>query len=98
MHRWLSIAMIACAASACSETHPPDRLVFGVSGGRTADASSAEADAEMRQFLDWKLNQICTLGYETVKVETLAAEAGKQIVDEEARCKDYRFKLLSDLF
>ena len=97
MHRWLSIVVVACAANACSTPHPPDRLVFGVSGDRAAGASSAEADAKMRQFLDWKLNQICTLGYETVKVETLAAEADKQIVDEEARCKDYTFQL-SDLF
>ncbi|MGO8919113.1 MAG: hypothetical protein ACLQJR_24695 [Stellaceae bacterium] len=97
MHRWLPIAVIAVVASACSTPHPPDRLVFGVSGDRPAGASSAEADAEMRQFLDWKLNQICTLGYDTVKVETLAAEADKQIVDEEVRCKDYTFRF-SDLF
>ncbi len=51
----------------------------------------------MRQFLDWKLSQICTLGYDTVKVETLAAEADKQIVDEEVRCKPYTFRF-SDLF
>jgi hypothetical protein len=97
MHRWLPIAAIAFVASACSTPHPPDRLVFGVSGDRAAGASSAQADDEMRQFLDWKLNQICTLGYDTVKVETLAAEANMQIVDEEARCKDYSFQF-SDLF
>lgn len=97
MHRWLPIVVIACIACGCTTTHPPDRLVFGVSGDRAAGASTAQADAEMRQFLDWKLNQICTLGYETVKVETLAAEVDKQIVDEEARCQDYRFRFF-DLF
>lgn len=97
MHRWLPIAVIACAASACTTPHPPDRLVFGVSGDRAAGPSSAEADAEMRQFLDRKLNQTCTLGYGTVKVDTLAAEADKQIVDEDARCRDYTFRF-SDLF
>jgi len=44
----------------------------------------------MRRFLDWKVSQICTLGYDTVKVETLAAEQDMQIVDEELRCKPYR--------
>jgi len=97
MHRWLPIAVIAFIASACTTPHPPDRLVFGVSGDRAAGTSSAQADDEMRQFLDGKLNQICTLGYDTVKVETLAAEAGEQIVDEEARCKNYTFRF-SDLF
>lgn len=97
MHRWLPIVVIAFVAGACTTAQPPDRLVFGVSGDRAAGASSAEADAEMRQFLDWKLNQICTLGYDTVKVETLAAEADKQIVDEEARCKNYRLRF-SDIF
>ena len=52
----------------------------------------------MRQYLDARLNQICTHGYDTVKVETLAAEAGKQIVDEEARCKNYELQLLPDFF
>ncbi len=89
MHRWFPIAAIALAASGCTTPHPPDRLVIGVSGDRAAGAAAEQADAEMRQFLDWKLNQICTLGYDTVKVETLAAEANMQIVDEEARCKNY---------
>ena len=55
-------------------------------GGEFTDAAS---DAEMRRFLDWKVSQICTLGYDTVKVETLAAEQDTQIVDEELRCKPY---------
>jgi hypothetical protein len=63
--------------------------VLGVSGDRPAGTASAESDAEMRRFLDWKVSQICTLGYDTVKVETLAAEQDTQIVDEELRCKPY---------
>jgi len=98
MTRWFPIVVTAFVASACTTAHPPDRLVFGVSGDRVAGSSSEQADAEMRQYLDWKLNQICTLGYDTVKVDTLAAEAGKQIVDEEVRCKNYRLKLIPDLF
>jgi len=98
MTRWLPIVVTAFVASACTTEHPPDRLVFGVSGDRVAGTSSEQADAEMRQFLDWKLNQICTLGYETVRVDTLGAEEGKQIVDEEARCNNYSLKLIPDLF
>ena len=76
--------------TACTTTAPPERLVFGVSGTRAAGAASTESDAEMRRFLDWKVSQICTLGYDTVEVETLAAEQDMQIVDEELRCKPYR--------
>lgn len=98
MHRWLPIVATALVASACTTPHPPERLVFGVSGDRPAGTSSEQADAQMRQFLDWKLNQICTLGYDTVKVDTLGAEADQQIVDEEARCKNYKLRLFPDLF
>jgi hypothetical protein len=75
-------------ATACTST-PPERLVLGVSGARPAGSTGPESDAEMRRFLDWKVSQVCTLGYDTVKVETLAAEQDTQIVDEELRCKPY---------
>ncbi len=88
MRAWPSVAVAALLA-ACTTSAPPERLVFGVSGDRVAGASSAEADAEMRRFLDWKVNQICTLGYETVKVDTLPAEEDKQIVNEDLRCDQY---------
>lgn len=93
MHRWLMIAALALVAGACSTPREPDRLVFGVSGDRAAGAATPQADAEMRQFLDAQLNQICTRGYDRVKVDTLAAEEGKQLVDEEARCRDYSLRL-----
>jgi hypothetical protein len=80
----------ALLLAACTTTAPPDRLGLGVSGTRPAGAAGAESDAEMRRFLDWKVSQICTRGYDTVKVETLAAEQDMQIVDEELRCKPYR--------
>jgi hypothetical protein len=98
MRVWLSLALVACLAGACSTPREPDRLVFGVSEDRDAGASSAEADAELRRRLDRTLNQICTPGYQTVKVDTLGAEANKQIVDELARCNDYRLSFLPDLF
>lgn len=81
--------VFALLLTACTTTAPPERLLFGVSGTRAAGAASAESDAEMRRFLDWKVSQICTLGYDTLKVETLAAEQDMQIVDEELRCKPY---------
>jgi hypothetical protein len=93
MSRWLPIVALAFAVAACTTAHPPDRLVFGVSGERAAGAATPQADAEMRSFLDAKLNQICTLGYRTVKVETLAAEEGRELVDEEVRCRDYHVTL-----
>lgn len=93
MQRWLPVAALALLAAACSTPREPDRLVFGVSGDRAASATSPQDDAEMRKFLDAKLNQICTLGYDTVKVETLAAEENRQLVDEEARCRDYSVSL-----
>ena len=92
MRLWLGLCL-AVSAAACTTSAPPDRVLFGVSGDRLAGATSAEADAEMRRFLDWKLNQICTTGYDTVKVDTLAAEAEKQIVDEDVRCKRYWLSL-----
>jgi hypothetical protein len=84
----LSLVFVLLLA-ACSDT-PPERLLLGVSGARPASEANADSDAEMRRFLDWKVSQICTLGYDTVKVETLAAEQDMQIVDEELRCKPYR--------
>jgi len=86
----LSLVCVLLPLAACTTTAPPERLVFGVSGARPAGNSDADNDAEMRRFLDWKVSQICTLGYDTVKVETLAAEQDTQIVDEELRCKPYR--------
>jgi hypothetical protein len=93
MRSWLSLAVLALVASGCGTPPDPERTVFGVSGDREGGEASAEADAEMRRFLDWKLNQICTLGYETVKVDTLPAEDGRQLVDEEARCGEYHLTL-----
>jgi hypothetical protein len=89
----LSLLLAAAGLLAGCTVGPPDRLVLGVSGDRPAGASSEAADAEMRKFLDWKANQICTQGYQTVKVDTLAAEQDQQIVDEELRCRPYRLSL-----
>ncbi len=88
MRVWPSV-VLATLLAACTTSAPPERLVFGVSADRPAEASTPTADAEMRRFLDWKVNQICTLGYETVKVETLPAEENRQIVDEDVRCNPY---------
>jgi hypothetical protein len=93
MIRWLPLAALTVIAAACSTPREPDRLVFGVSADRAASATVPADDAAMRRYLDARLNQICTLGYDTVKVDTIAAEAGQQLVDEQARCRDYSFSL-----
>jgi hypothetical protein len=85
--------VVALLLTACTTKAPPERLLLGVSGDRPAGAASSESDAQMRRFLDWKVSQICTQGYDTVKVETLAAEQDLQIVDEELRCKPYHLHL-----
>jgi len=89
--RWLPLFMLlgfglgACAPS----DRDPARYQFGVSGDRPG-AGAATADPQMRAYLDWKARQICTLGYQTVKIDTLTAEDGLQIIDLEAQCNDYR--------
>lgn len=93
MMRWLPLLALAVIAAACSTPREPDRLVFGVSGDRAASATTPADDAAMRAFLDARVNQICTRGYEKVKVDTIAAEGGRQLVDLQARCLDYRFSL-----
>jgi hypothetical protein len=97
MRRWLPIAALALSVGACTAAEP-DRLLFGVAGDRPAGAATAETDNEMRRFLDWKLSQICTLGYDTVKVDTLPAEENQQIVSENVRCKGYDVNIAPDLF
>jgi hypothetical protein len=97
MRRWLSIAALALSVGACTAAEP-DRLLLGVTGDRPEGAATAETDNEMRRFLDWKLNQICTQGYDTVKVDTLPAEGNQQIVDENVRCKGYDVDFTPDLF
>jgi hypothetical protein len=89
--------MFAAMTAACTTRGEPDRLVFGVSADRPAGGSTAEADVQLRGVLDAKLNQICTLGYDLVKVDTMAAEDNQQLVDEEVRCKPYTFGF-SNLF
>jgi hypothetical protein len=89
----LSLLLAVAAILAGCTTAPPERLVFGVSGNRPAGSSGEAADAQMREFLDRKANQICTLGYEPVKAETLAAEQDQQIVDLELRCRPYSWRL-----
>jgi hypothetical protein len=92
----LPILVLALLTGACA-AREPDRLVFGVSGDRVAGATDAASDAALRRHLDWTLSQICTHGYENVKVDTIAAEETRQIVDEEVRCNDYHLSLLPDL-
>ena len=92
MRRSLPVLVLALLTAACA-AREPDRLVFGVSADRMAGATDPASDADVRRHLDWKLNQICTLGYEHVNVDTTAAEESHQIVDEVVLCNDYHFTL-----
>ena len=69
----------------------PARLGLGVAGDRPDRAAAPEGDAQMRRFLDAKANQLCTLGYDPTKVETIAAEEHQQFVEEQLLCKPYAF-------
>jgi hypothetical protein len=88
MRRLPLVMILGFCLAACASDRDPARYQFGVSGDRPA-AGTAAPDPEMRAYLDWKVRQICTLGYRTIKVDTLAAENGKQIVDLDAQCNDY---------
>jgi hypothetical protein len=81
---------------ACAEREP-DRLVIGVSNDRAGGSASAEADNDMRRALDAQARQICTHGYDPVKVSTLPAEDSQEIVTEDFRCRDYHLDFISDL-
>ncbi len=97
--RWAFLTAIIVALSACTTPREPDRVVFGVAGDRLAGDTTAESDDAMRRFLDAKVNRVCTLGYDTVRVATLAAEDNRALVDEELRCSDYSLRLFSlDIF
>lgn len=89
MRFWLPFLLLATLA-ACADNRDPARYQFGVSGARMAGTASAENDQKMRAFLDVKARQICTLGYNVVKAETLAAEDNEQIVALDLSCKQYR--------
>ncbi len=93
MQAWVVVAALACLGACAAPAPDPERLVLGVAGDRAAGAGGESADQEMRAFLDRKANQICTGGYDSVKVDTLAAEENAQIVAEDLRCKAYRLSL-----
>jgi hypothetical protein len=75
------VLLILClgALSACTDRDAA-RYQFGVS----AVASPSAPDQ-----LAWKANQICTLGYQVVKQDTVSAEGGARIVDNHLQCNDY---------
>ena len=74
----------------------PDRMVIGVSYDRPAATASPQSDEDMRRVLDLEAHQICTRGYDPVKVSTLAAEDNQEIVAEDLRCRDYHLDFTPD--
>jgi hypothetical protein len=93
MRRHVPIAALILLVGACAEREP-DRTVFGVSYDRAAGSASTESDNDIRQALDLQARQLCTRGYDSVKVSTLPAEDNNEIVTEDLRCHDYHFHLI----
>jgi len=96
MRRRLLIPALLLLAGACT-ARDPDRVVIGVSYDRPVPTASPQSDAEMRRVLDVAAHQICTRGYDPVKVSTLAAEDNQEIVREDLRCRDYHLDFTPDL-
>jgi hypothetical protein len=87
------LTIMIVVLSACTTPREPDRVVFGVAGDRAAADMTPASDDAMRRFLDDKVNRVCTLGYGTVKVETIPAEDNHALVNEAVRCNDYSLRL-----
>jgi len=96
MRGCLLISALLLLAGACT-ARDPDRLVIGVSYDRPVAAASPQSDQDMRGVLDVEAHQICTRGYDPVKVSTLAAEDNQEIVTEDLRCRDYHVDFTPDL-
>jgi hypothetical protein len=94
MHRWLCLIMLAGLAGACSEPYDENRFIFGVSADRPVKAQGdAQLDQKIKTYLDSRVNQICTLGYDMIRQDLVQAESGQQLVDWEVRCRPYEFSL-----
>ena len=81
--------MRAAGLSACSASPNAPRYQFGVSADRPTAATPAD-NQETQALLDWKAKQLCTLGYQIVKQDTIGADQGRQIVDNHIQCNAYR--------
>lgn len=94
MRRWVYLAACAGLLAACTAgTEDPSRDVFGVSAARPAAAGTSAPDAQVSQVLAWHIAQICTRGHELLKQDFDEAEASLQLVDQQVRCRPYRFSL-----
>jgi hypothetical protein len=89
MRIYVPILLLTLLA-ACASGPESARYEFGVSGDRLATATTPADEAAMRQYLDRRARQVCTQGYRVVKVDTLPAENGRQIVDLDLQCNPYR--------
>ncbi|MGH7072728.1 MAG: hypothetical protein ACREFD_00800 [Stellaceae bacterium] len=90
MRCWVPMLMLLALLAACAPTRETARYTIGVSGDRLANATTPANAAAMRGLLDRRARQICTSGYRIVKVDTIPAKDGRQIVDLELICNPYR--------
>jgi hypothetical protein len=90
MVRGAVLILAVLGLAACTAGSESARYQFGVSASRPASQAASENDPATRATLDWEARQICTRGYQVIKVDTLAAEANTQIVDLDLQCDPYR--------
>lgn len=86
MRLWFPLLLLCAGLTACADDRDPARYQFGVSADRPA---ATGADPAIEAALDRKSDQICTLGYHTVRADALGAEGGRQIVDRHLECNEY---------
>src|SRR5579863_6895834 len=84
MRVWVPILLLA-GLTACTDSPNNPRYQFGVSADRPVPATPA-ATAATQALLDRKANQLCTLGYQVVKQDEVAADQGRQILDNHLQC------------
>ncbi len=94
MYRWLCLVALAGLLGACAETYDDNRLNFGISADRPETAASdPQSDQKITAYLDSRLNQICTAGYDILRKDIVPAENKQQLVDWEVRCRPYQLSL-----
>jgi hypothetical protein len=95
--RWWIAILVPAFLAACAAHGDSQRYRIGVSGDRPASTTPAANDQALRAFLDMKARQICTSGYKIVRLDTMSATDGRQIVDLDILCNAYRPDFAPDL-
>ncbi len=84
MRFWVAMLLVA-GLSACGTIGDDARYRFGVAADRPT-TGSIPTDS----LLAWKASQICTLGYQVIRQDTVKAAGGGEIADNHLQCNPYR--------